>query len=178
VNVELEQIIVRSIVIQTYPAGADVYLDSEWMGKSPVKLLPENEKSAILIKKEGYVDKSFFTDTDTENIVNINLKADSNGREEWVPWRRNRFYTGLGSFVMSIPLTALFYSMVEQSGDAYLREYESNGTENLDELVRLQNLNSAQYSMYLASLGLNVFLFLDTVIQAVEYVSSVDYFSN
>lgn len=177
-DIELEIINNRSIVIQTFPAQADVYLDSVWMGKSPVRLQPENETSTIRIKKDGYIDKSFFVDGNTENIVNINLKADSNGREQWVPGRRARFYTGLGSFVMSIPFTALFYSMVEQTGEAYLSEYAANGVINIDELTRLQNLNTAQYSMYLASLGLNIFFFLDTVLQAVEYVGSVEYFSD
>ena len=93
------------------------------------------------------------------------------------PVQRKRFYNSLGSFIISIPVTALFYSMVEQTGEAYYREYNSSGTENLDELIRLQNLNRLQYNLYIASLGLNIFLFSDTIFQAVQYVGSVDYFS-
>ncbi|MDC7227481.1 MAG: PEGA domain-containing protein [Spirochaetales bacterium] len=174
---EMDELEVFSVVIQTWPAGADVYLDSEWIGKSPVILYPETETSAVRISMEGWEDRSFFIDQETEKIVNINMKPSSKGRDEMVADTRKRFYTSMGSFILSIPLTGVFSAMLDQSASAYNRDVDENGKTNSDEQLRLINLNRAEYSLYTASLGLNIFLLADTIIQAVDYVGSVEYFS-
>ena len=174
---ELEELEIYSVVVQTLPYGADVYLDSVWSGVSPVRLKLQNETSAVAVKKEDYEEISFFVDNDTENIINLTLKPLSSGREQWVPDARKRFYSSFGSFLLSIPLTSLFSHFMDQTANAYQRENVAVNR-NTAEMIRLYNLNRASYAMYLASTGLNVFLFLDTMINAVEYVGGVDYFSN
>ena len=184
---DMQEIEKGAVIVQTWPAGADVYLDSIWIGKSPVKIELKNRTSAIRITKEGYEERNFFFEKESEKLLNINLKPVVAERDEWIPASRKRFYTSMGSFMLSIPLTSLFSSMLDQSRDAYYREMDilnpdSNGDPTLffnrnDETDRLFSLNRAEYALYIASLGLNVFLFLDTIIQAVEYVGSVDYFS-
>ena len=175
---EMDEVDPGYVIIQTWPAGANVYLDSVWTGTSPVKLYIQNETSAVRITRDGYEERNFFLERDADKILNVNLKPEVSERDEWVPAYRRRFYTSMGSFMLSIPLTALFSSMLDQSASAYRREYEGNGDLNVEELNRLFYLNRAEYGMYIASVGLNVFLLFDTIIQAVEYVSSVDYFSD
>ena len=175
---EMDEVDPGYVIIQTWPAGANVYLDSVWTGTSPVKLYMQNETSAVRITRDGYEERNFFLERDADKILNVNLKPEVSERDEWVPAYRRRFYTSMGSFMLSIPLTALFSSMLDQSASAYRREYEGNGDLNVEELNRLFYLNRAEYGMYIASVGLNVFLLFDTIIQAVEYVSSVDYFSD
>ena len=177
IEVELKKIRTTSLVIQTQPQAADIYIDSEWKGKSPLKFEVSGFPAAVMIKKDGYEQQNFFVKENTGNLIDIFLKPDISERQEYVPDKRKRFYSSLGASILSVPFTALFYSMVEQSGEAYYREYNTNGMLNADELLRLQNANMAQYSFYLMSLGLNIFLFLDTIIQAVDYVGSVEYFS-
>lgn len=176
-KIEIDNVIKREVIVQTFPAGADVYIDSEWMGLSPVKLHIEKEPAALMIKKNGYDDIVVFIDDDTGAILNIDLKPDVFQKDEYIPGTKKRFYNSFGGFLISIPFTALFYSLVEHTGEAYYREYNSNGTENLDELIRLQKLNELQYNLYIASLGMNIFLFSDTIIHGIDYVRSVDYFS-
>ena len=179
VSIELKPVEKKSVIIQTFPQHSDVYLDSEWQGESPIKLELEELPAAVRIKKRGFEVKSFFiTDADIiKGVMDIDLYPSVNGRDDYIPDNRKRFYTSMGSFILSIPVTALFYSMVEQTSDAYNREYSSNGLLNYDELTRLKNLNVAQYNLYIGALGLNIFLFLDTIIQAVDYVGSVEHFS-
>ncbi len=178
ISFDMEKTDINTVVIQTFPDAADIYLDSVWVGKSPVRLEPENRLSSVVIKKQGYDEKKFFINSSTEEILNINLKALSSGRAEYVSGKRARFYTSMGGFILSLPMTAFFYGMVEQTVSAYNREYEENGSDNYEELQRIEGLNTAQYGLYLASLGMNIFMFLDTIIQAAEYVSSAEYFSN
>ena len=175
---DLEKLEYRSVVIQTFPASADIYVDSVWSGQSPLKIEPDSETVSITVKKEGYDEQKFFINENTENIINLYLKPLSEGRKEYVSGKRKRFYSSMGGFILSLPATLIIYNMVEQSASAYNREIEKNDTDNLDELIRIENLNSAQYSLYLASIGMNIFLFLDTMLQAADYVSSVEYFSN
>ncbi len=177
INVDLVKMKTRTLVIQTFPQAADIYIDSEWKGTSPLKFEVPGFPTSVMIKKDGFEQQNFFIREDSESMIDIILKPDVSEREEYVPDKRKRFYSSLGAGILSIPFTALFYSMVEQSGEAYYREYNTNGLNNTDELQRLQNANMAQYSFYLISLGLNIFLFTDTIIQAVDYVGSVEYFS-
>jgi hypothetical protein len=172
VEIDTDISAVRSIVFQTFPQGADLYIDSVWAGKTPVRAEVKNFPAAVRLSIEGWEDKDFFIDRYSESIVNINLKPGIADRNEWVEDNRNRFYASLGAFVMSLPITAICYSGIEQTAIAY-----NAGTANVDELKRLVSINQGIYAAYLGSLGLNIILFFDTIIQAVNYVGSVDYVS-
>ncbi|HAK44553.1 MAG TPA: hypothetical protein DCO79_01345 [Spirochaeta sp.] len=173
---ELNEVDAGTVIIQTWPAGADIYLDSVWTGHSPLRLEPQNETSAVRIKMDGFEERNFFINGETERLINMNLKPLSAGREDLIPESRKRFYSSMGSFIISIPLTSLFSSMIDQSKSAYNREMALNGAGA--ETDRLFKLNRAEYALYLVSSGLNVIMLLDTIIQAVDYVSSVEYFSD
>ncbi len=175
ISIELEEIEKKTLILQTVPDNADIYLDSQWVGKSPLRVDLEDESSVIMVKKEGWEQVSFLTEQDDGYIKNIILSPDVKGRNELVNDSRKRFYASFGGFMLSIPVTALLYSMGEQSSDAYYREVSTNGYANIDELNRLKSMNSAEYGLYIVSLGLNIFMLLDTIYHAVEYVGSVEY---
>lgn len=174
---DLEMVTTRETVVQSFPGGADVYLDSKWIGKSPVVVSTEDEISAIMLKMDGYEDRVFFINEGSEDLIEVNLKRKSAGRDDWVPGCRKRFLNTFGMTLLSIPITAICYNLVLQSTEAFNREYSENGETNYSELLRLGRLNKIQYGLYACSLGLNVFLGLDTILKATEYVKSVDYFS-
>jgi hypothetical protein len=178
IRLELAEDESKDIIIQTFPRGADLYIDSEWKGVTPLRLNITEFPAAVRIKKVGWMEKKMFLSEQDGSLVNINLKPEIIERKSLIDDTRNRFYNSFGGAIMSIPLTAWMYSMVEQTADAYNREYAANGPENLDELIRLRNLNQMQYGLYIGAIGLNIFLFLDTIIRGVEYINSVDYDSN
>jgi len=177
IELDTQAVIKREIIFQSYPQGADLYLDSVWMGKTPLRAEIYNFPAAVRLSKEGWEDKEFFVEKNSDNLIDINLKPESPGRTKWVEDQRSRFYGSLGAFVMSIPVTALCYAGIEQTALAYNGEYAANGTTNIDELKRLSAINKGLYAAYLGSLGLNIILFFDTIINAVDYVGSVDYVS-
>lgn len=178
ISLDTEIRVERKVIFQTYPQGADLYLDSVWVGKTPVNAEIQTFPTAVRLSMDGWEDKEFFVERDSEPLIDINLKPDTADRSSWVDNNRSRFYASMGAFIMSIPLTAFCYGGLEQTALAYNTEYDTNGLTNLDELNRLQSLNKAVYAAYLASLGLNIILFFDTIFQAVDYVGSVDYVSN
>ena len=175
---ENEKITEKSIILQTFPAEADVYLDSEWKGRTPLKLSIGSLPAAVRIEKDGWEKREFFINSFSENLINIDLKPALADRDQMIEDSRNRFYGSLGGFILSIPVTAISFGLAEQSAGAYEREYAANGTVNLDELLRLEDIHLIEYSIYAGSLGLNIILFFDTILKAVEYISIVDYSSN
>ena len=166
-----------SVVIQTYPQGADIYIDSEWAGRTPKRLELKSYPAALRISLDGWEDRQFFIDRYSDDFIELNLRPAKADRNDWIDEKRTRFYGSLGSFILSIPLTAMLYGGIEQTAQAYNSEYAENGTDNYDELLRLQNINRGLYAGYLGSIGLNFIMFFDTIIKAVDYIGSVDYAS-
>ncbi len=63
----------RQVVIESEPSGADIYIDDNFMGKTPVtvKLSGKNgEQKRIVLKKEGYkpVSSTFFFSNDLKKL--------------------------------------------------------------------------------------------------------------
>ncbi|MDC7124165.1 MAG: PEGA domain-containing protein [Spirochaetales bacterium] len=177
IEVDLPLLSKREMVIQSFPAGADVYVDSKWVGKSPVRIETEDEITAVNLKLEGYQNNVFFVDSEAPHILNVNMKKITKVREDIIPAKRRAFLTSFGSTILSIPVSLFLYSMKEQTKDVFNNEQSENGTENYEELLRLRNNYYTEYSLMVCSIGLNVFLFSDMVVKAVDYVDSVEYFS-
>ena len=90
INIEMTETIDKKIVLQTFPSGADIYIDSEWRGVSPLRLDIYSSPSAVRIKKSGYEENNFFITEDTTGIIEINLKPDVLQRDEFVPGTKEK----------------------------------------------------------------------------------------
>ena len=83
INKSLSQILpvpyVKQVRIESEPPGADVYIDDNYVGKTPITVPvkgKEGEQKHIVLKKEGYkpVNENFFF-SDNLNVLNYKLKS-------------------------------------------------------------------------------------------------------
>ena len=69
---ELEELTTENIsfVITTYPANADIYIDNEYMGKSPLNITLSEGDYRFVAKLSGYsdIDRSISVDNNTQSI--------------------------------------------------------------------------------------------------------------
>ena len=178
VQLVLTRLETKEHILQVFPSGSDIYLDSKWVGVSPFKITIDSEVISVQIKKEGYDDRVFFIDQDSPYYIKMDLNKAAKERDSYLEMKRMRFLNTFGVTLLSIPITAVAYSLSQQAADAYDREYSANGTTNYDELSRLIVKNNMQNGLFACSFGLNIILAIDTIIQAVEYVEAVQYFSD
>ena len=65
----LETLSMQRIPVRSYPQGADLFLGSKWIGKTPVFLDVPSEFSRILVRKDGWDDYSYYIEGGrTENL--------------------------------------------------------------------------------------------------------------
>ncbi len=172
-NLFLNEQLEKEFIIQTFPQHADIYKNSVWEGESPVKITVNEFPATIMIKKEGYKDQIFFVHENDQSLMNINLNSSAADDELHIQKKKSAFYGSFGAALLSIPLTMMSYSAVEQSTLAYNTELalENSDQSVLNDIIALEY---AQYAVYLGCTGLNVFLIFDTIIKAVDYINSVE----
>lgn len=159
----------RTFMVETDPPGADVYLASVWVGKSPVEVLYPGVPCRLEAVKDGY-HRIFriLSAPPAENVI-LNLqpvsRAAYNMREDF----RDKFYRDFGVFVLSIPVTLAGYSLAEHYSIA-LNEASAGGPVSSDEAYRLWLKAALCYNFYTAGLFANTFLFTNLVVSASEYV--------
>ncbi|MDR1066537.1 MAG: PEGA domain-containing protein, partial [Clostridiales bacterium] len=67
VKIELvEEVILRALVIDTFPAAAELYVDNGYVGHAPVTELVTEGKHTIAAKLEGYSDATLEADVTSE----------------------------------------------------------------------------------------------------------------
>ena len=67
-----------SVVINTEPQDADVYINGIYEGLSPLTIFDRNGYNRITVKKDGYITKEFtvYIERDKEKTINILLSKE------------------------------------------------------------------------------------------------------
>lgn len=155
------------ISIQSFPAGADLYSGATWIGKTPVLFKSPVITTLLTMKHEGYNDSKYiFTET-SERDIRVFLQSSLIDNDRISTRKRSVFYKSFSYFLLSIPLSMLSFGVSADYTYAYGREvYLSSETD------RLQMLSNTWYNVYIGALFINVTLFINTIIDLVDYIKS------
>jgi hypothetical protein len=105
----LEKNVEGSISISSDPAGADLYVDSYWMGKTPLSVDRPPVRSRGILSMKGFYDAPFSLEPASPPLVSMQLQKDVGSRDVVRTKARDDFYTSLGIFAFSLPVPAFAY---------------------------------------------------------------------
>ncbi len=153
------------LALTTYPEGADVYVSSEWRGKSPLFISDPLEGDLIRIQKDGYqpVIISPFENQD----VRITLTPERADSRELVAKKRTTFYRAFGLFALSVPLPVFSYGLSSDYAQAYSRTIGPDKD-------RLYSISMGMYSAYLGGLFISGSLFIDMAVKLIDYIRTAE----
>jgi hypothetical protein len=164
----------RSIIsLQTFPAGADLYSGSTWLGKTPVLFMKPITPALLTIKLDGFNTKKYIYKDNNDRDIKLFLQSNLINFEEITNKKRDNFYNSFSYFLLSLPLSLVSYGLSSDYGYAFNREVAIST--NSDEADRLMEVSSTWYNVYLSSLFINVSLFINTIFDLVEYITSSDH---
>ncbi len=157
-------------LIKSEPSGADVFLGSRQVGRTPLLLKEQVPPASVRISKEGYSDRLYVMEGESNGLT-AHLHPTAVDIDGVVENSRNRFYQGLAAFLISLPLTVISYG---QSSE-YAYAYNSALTEpsvSPNELQRLHARSTLWYTAYAGSMLLNGILLTDTFLHMRQYIKS------
>ena len=159
------------IGIRSDPLLADVYLDSRWVGRTPLEVPRPVGLQRVEILREGLQAERFSLSPDTTALPPVDLK-----RAIWTPTQmqrtaRDRFYAALGVFVVSLPLPIVLWAVSLDQATAFLQALNAGDVQDqIDIAVTYRRL----YGGYLGGLFVSASLAVNVVINLVSYVIAAD----
>ncbi len=158
-------------VINTFPSGADLYVDSVWMGRTPFLLEDPVYPSYIQAVKDNYVGMSYMlSNEEADKNINLILSPAKIDKDKILERRRKTFYNSLGSFIVSLAVPAISYGLSSDYGYAYNSSVISSGVSS-SESNRLMSASNSWYNVYLGGVFISVSLFVDMAIKLEDYIS-------
>jgi len=157
----------RRYTLYTVPAGTDMYLDEEYMGKTPVIFYIDSDDQVITLKREGYrtlaVNASKF-DKKTGEIEIMMERPEQWDQTAKIADRHKKrgkllSYAGFGMIGLVI-LFGTLTTLNQQRADLYA----DKDTDTYDSSVRLSRLYSTlTVSSSILTLGIFTFSFIETL---------------
>ena len=98
------------VAVTTTPAGAGVYLDSRWLGSTPLQVAVPRQPARLLLRLDGYHDAAVVLRGGETGPIEVELEAagyDLAVRQEEM---RNRFYDHFGTALLSLAAPVVFFS--------------------------------------------------------------------
>lgn len=137
---EMEQLSFPPLVLNSSPPGAQVYLDSLWIGTTPLEVPVSTGRSLALLMLPGFEQGSLTLAPETG--VSLDIPLEPKGTLPSIRDSKDRFYLALSIFSASFAATALLRSMelpftqlYNQAGSAY-----GKGTLDMDKLNQYYTL--------------------------------------
>lgn len=169
VNYKLSRVRTGFAVVSSVPSGADVYLDSEWVGKTPVILEDPVLPSYLSIMKEGFTGKNSIIDNRERNYIFI-MDPEKVNLNDIQEKRRRHFYNSLGAFVISIAVPVISYGISSEYGYAYNTSILTSGISS-SETDRLMSVSNSWYNLYLGGVFISASLFINMAVNLNSYIS-------
>ena len=167
-RVALDRALARVVRIQSSPAGADVYADSVWVGRTPLERSFPPEPTVVRLRRDGYLESRFVVDRGSPEVVSRALLPDSIDWSRELVTARDDFYRSLTWFVLSVPVTVFLNGGFESVRGAFPTAGTGGYTEA--EVNRLARLGNILYWSSVGSALVNAGLFVNLVISVFDYV--------
>jgi hypothetical protein len=107
----LEKTVTGSISVNSVPGGADFYLDSIWIGKTPLLFDRPSGRSRGVLSLDGYYDLPFAILPESGPVLSYALQQDLGSRDAQQKAAREDFYTSFAWFALSLPLPVFAYAL-------------------------------------------------------------------
>jgi hypothetical protein len=172
VNLQLEAARAEMIFLVSDPPGAAVYEGSQWRGTTPLAISRPADQQRLLLRREGFLDFAIYLTPDTEDAVSVSLLDDSLDPVDLQKKRRTKFYTALGMFVLSLPIPYVSYSYAADYTAAYNQAVAVGADQDIR--ARLYDANQTFYSIYLGGLVVSASLFVNMMVNLIQYIRSAD----
>jgi hypothetical protein len=167
-RVELEPLSARAVRLQSSPAGANVYADSVWVGRTPLEHRFPAAPTVVRLRRDGYLESRFVVDADSPAVVTRALLPATIDWSEELRQERDDFYRALTWFVVSLPFTVVLNGGYESVRGAF--PPDGTGTLTDAERARLARLGNIFYWSSVGSTLVNVGLFINLAITVFDYV--------
>jgi len=118
----LEQSRQEDVFIETYPQGANVYIDSLWVGKTPLIIEKPFVMSKLLLKKKDYGDYFTRIGPGSPGRIEIGLLKSYIDPTEYQEKMALNFYNSFGAFLISLPFTLFSFGLSYDYANAGFNE--------------------------------------------------------
>jgi hypothetical protein len=168
VNYELVSAPLETILLQTLPAGADVYFGALKKGVTPLSLPLGVTPDIISLNLEGY--KSRVFPSSSQDITSVHLlPRDSFSWEDRIAAKRGAFYRSLGFTILTVPAVVLLYGAYQNEAFGFM-QYTNYGNYDYDKaLERQKNTDMLRYA-YLGGVFLFGALVINTIQNLLDYI--------
>jgi hypothetical protein len=166
--VDLEPLEPRVVQLRSSPAGANVYANSVWIGRTPLDYAFPPDPTVVRIAADGFLESRFVVDANSGPVVSRALLPSSIDWTQELRRERDEFYQALTWFVLSIPVTMILRGGYESVLAAY--PPGDSGALTDDELVRLARRGNILYWSSIGGLLVNAGLAVNLGFAIVDYV--------
>lgn len=167
---ELDPVETRGIILESLPSGADVYSDSVWLGRTPLRVELGESNEHIVLLRDGFYRSQLILGATSSDVIQRDLELNRGSEAALIEQRRNAFYTAFGFFVLSVPVALLSNGVYENLSTMV----PPNGTQapglsdaEADHLRRQRDI--AYYTTW-GGVGLSAGLFVTSAIQLGRYI--------
>jgi hypothetical protein len=157
-----------TIAISSLPAGADMYLNSIWQGRTPLDLERPTERGRGLLSLGGYYDYPLSLGADSPPQIAVTLLPDIGARDVAQKKARDEFYVSFAWFAASIPLP-LFANAIAIDYAVLRNDYQYQGQYSQAQQAQV-GVQVFQTGFYVG-LAVSASLFTWMVFRILHYIS-------
>lgn len=161
--------------VETVPPGAELYLQSQFMGLTPLDLEVAGGQTILMLEKEGYRRATVLVDSDKDQKVHVELRRDLIDWDVELSKRRAGFYDALGLFALSLSIPILADGLYRSN---YITLYGIDGAALVMTPDELENTRVARIVFDLSrgtGIGISLVAFVDAMIKLDFYLRAADY---
>ncbi len=112
----LEPLAPRPVTVVSEPPGATLYLDSRYLGITPLQVAASERPARVLVRLEGYRDAALVLRSDSASPLRIGLVRDEYDLAQFQQQQRDRFYVHFGTAVLSLAGPMILFSAAGEAG--------------------------------------------------------------
>ncbi len=102
-SLRMQTDIASPVVLQSFPSGADVYLSSEWKGKTPLLLENAGVSEPFVVRKDNFSDYYGSIEDIENSILNFELHSSRFVNEDLFELKRKDMYNSITMLVVGVP---------------------------------------------------------------------------
>lgn len=170
IEIRLDPIITGEVALSSEPSGAAISLDSVPMGRTPMQIELDGSRRVVLASENGMEAQTTVLPATGDSEITLNLiPADGLGPKGRIVAAKDKFYSALGVFILSLPVTAITYGISNSYSEAYPRSIPSGASSGDANLFTASEASSAALWAAVAATGVSATFM---VLRLIKYIAS------
>jgi hypothetical protein len=157
-----------TMLLETFPPGADVYFGALKKGVTPLIMPLGATPDIISLNLEGYKSKVLPSTSEDMNSVHI-LPRDIFSWDDRIDAKRADFYRSLGFLILSVPIPVMLYGAYQNEAFGYM-QYTGRAGFDIDKAMDMERQYRIMYYAYMGSLFLSGSLLVNTIQKLMDYI--------